>query len=300
MDDPLADVLALLRPEVVLTAELCASGRWGLAFEGHPTDVKFGVVIEGECSLAIGGRAKRLHAGDVFLLGAPPAYVVASDLGAPRQSAREVLHRTKKRVVRLGTKGPVVRAIGGRFILDSANAHLLVEALPTFVRIPAEEAGALRGVTQLLVDEVRSAQLGRTRTLDQLTQLLLTYALRSSAVRTGWLQALADPQIGPAIRHIHTTLGASVADLAQVAGMSRTAFAARFKALVGKPPLAYAIQWRMSLAKDALRASSRRIGELAFSLGYESESAFSMSFKREIGCSPRDYRNGVTSRASSA
>jgi hypothetical protein len=65
-----------------------------------------------------------------------------------------------------------VHVIGGRFDLDVANAPLLVEALPALVRIPAEEAGPLRGVTQLLVDEVRSAQHGRLRVLDQLAQLL--------------------------------------------------------------------------------------------------------------------------------
>lgn len=86
--------------------------------------------------------------------------------------------------------------------------------------------------------------------------------------------------------------GTSLADLARVAGMSRTAFVARFKALVGCPPLAYAIQWRISLAKDALRKTNRPIGALAFELGYASESAFSMAFRREVGRSPRAYRRG--------
>jgi AraC-like DNA-binding protein len=186
----------------------------------------------------------------------------------------------------------------GRFALDPANAHLLVEALPEFMRIPADEASSLRDVTRLLVDEVRDAQNGRLRAVDQLAQVVLTYALRwldsegKSPARTGWLSALADSRIGAALRHIHGSVetGTSLADLARVAGMSRTVFAARFKELVGQPPLAYTIQWRMSLAKDALRTTNRTIGELAFKLGYESESAFSMAFRREVGCSPRAYR----------
>ena len=115
-----------------------------------------------------------------------------------------------------------------------------------------------------------------------------------SPARTGWLRALADPKIGAALRHIHASVkeGTSLAALARVAGMSRTTFAARFKALVGQPPLGYAIRWRMSLAKDALRTTDRAIGELAFDLGYASESAFSMAFRREVGCSPRAYRAG--------
>lgn len=77
--------------------------------------------------------------------------------------------------------------------------------------------------------------------------------------------------------------------------MSRTAFAPRFKELVGLPPLTYAIHWRMSLAKDALRTTDRPIGDLAFELGYLSESAFSLAFRREVGGSPRAYRDAERS-----
>jgi AraC-like DNA-binding protein len=298
--DPLADMLALLRPEAVLAAELRAHGRWSLAFDGHP-GVKFGVVVEGECLIAVRGRpAKRLRAGDVFLLGGPPPYLIASDTETPSRSANELFRSTHTRVVRLGggrTK-PVVHVIGGRFALDPANAHLLVEALPALVCIPADEASSLRSVTRLLIDEVRAEEHGRVRALDQLAQLVLTYALRwldsegKSPARAGWLRALADSRIGAALRHIHTSVatGAPLAELARVAGMSRTAFAARFKELVGQSPLAYAIQWRMSLAKDALRTTDRAVGELAFELGYASESAFSTAFRREVGCSPRAHR----------
>jgi hypothetical protein len=67
--DPLADVLALLRPEAVLAAELRAYGRWSLAFDRQPA-VKFGVVVEGECLVGVRGRsATTLRAGDVFLFG---------------------------------------------------------------------------------------------------------------------------------------------------------------------------------------------------------------------------------------
>lgn len=299
--DPLVDVLTLLRPEAALAAELRARGRWSLAFEGRPHDVKFGFVAAGECLIALQGRAaKTLRAGDVFLLGGPPPYVLASDLKTPSRSAKEVLHDPKKHFARIGSgrTKPVVHVLGGRFVLEPANAHLLVKALPVFVRIPADQASPLRAVMQLLLDEVRSTQRGRGRALDQLAQLVLTYALRwldstgKSPARTGWLRALADPRIGAALGHIHTSVekGTSLAELARVAGMSRTAFAARFKELVGQPPHTYAVQWRMSLAKDALRTTARAIGELAFAFGYASESAFSMAFRREVGCSPRAYR----------
>ena len=304
--DPLADVLALLRPQAAVAAELRAHGRWSLTFDAYP-GVKFGVVIEGECRIAIQGRAARtLRAGDVFLLSGAPAYVIASDMETPSRNANDFLRPRGNRVARLGgaREKPVLHLAGGRFALDLANAHLLIETLPEFVHIPADEARSLRDLTRLLVDEVRATQNARLRVLDQLAQLVLIYALRSldsvgkSPARTGWLHALADPRIAAALRHIHSTVetGTSVAELARVAGMSRTAFAARFRELVGQPPLAYAIQWRMSLAKDSLKTTDCAIGELAFKLGYKSESAFSMAFRREVGRSPRAYR--YESRAS--
>jgi AraC-like DNA-binding protein len=69
--------------------------------------------------------------------------------------------------------------------------------------------------------------------------------------------------------------------------------AERFRTLAGVPPLTYLNSWRMLLAQRALRDGDTRVGELAFDLGYTSESAFSNAFKREVGLSPLRYRARV-------
>ena len=51
----------------------------------------------------------------------------------------------------------------------------------------------------------------------------------------------------------------------------------------------YLTRWRMLLAADRLRNSRDSISEIAWSLGYECESAFSTAFKRVMGASPRHY-----------
>jgi AraC-like DNA-binding protein len=51
----------------------------------------------------------------------------------------------------------------------------------------------------------------------------------------------------------------------------------------------YLTRWRMTLAGDRLMHSDDPVSAIALSLGYESESAFSTAFKREMGCSPRQY-----------
>jgi len=75
-------------------------------------------------------------------------------------------------------------------------------------------------------------------------------------------------------------------------GMSRSTFAQKFKATVGKSPLDYLTRWRMLLAGDRLTTSGDPVSAIALSLGYDSESAFSTAFKRVMGCSPRQYARG--------
>ncbi|MQY37612.1 RCS-specific HTH-type transcriptional activator RclR [Streptomyces sp. RB17] len=82
-------------------------------------------------------------------------------------------------------------------------------------------------------------------------------------------------------------------ELARAAAMSRTTFAVRFRQAAGVPPLTYLQNWRMSLAARALRQDAVPVAELARSVGYSSESAFSNAFKRTVGVAPRRYRESV-------
>jgi AraC-like DNA-binding protein len=110
----------------------------------------------------------------------------------------------------------------------------------------------------------------------------------------GWLFALADEQIGPAINAMHGEPAhpRTLQEPAERIGMSRSGFAARFKETVGATPIDYLTRWRMLLAGDRLRNSGDSISVISQSLGYASESAFSTAFKRVMGCSPRQYSRG--------
>lgn len=108
----------------------------------------------------------------------------------------------------------------------------------------------------------------------------------------GWLKAARDPQIGRAIVAIHRdpAAGWSVEALAQVAGMSRSAFAARFTSLVGTPAMQYLTEWRMNLARRILRETALPIATIAADLGYQSEPAFNRAFKRVFDTTPGQAR----------
>lgn len=124
-----------------------------------------------------------------------------------------------------------------------------------------------------------------------LVQALRAYVGRKGAAETGWIGALTNPQIGAAISLIHNSPGHrwTVEALATRIGMSRSAFAQRFKELVGVAPLDYVTRWRMHRAREALRREDVSVAGLAAVLGYSSESAFGNAFKRVFGRAPKRY-----------
>ena len=140
--------------------------------------------------------------------------------------------------------------------------------------------------------------------VSRLADILFIQALRSWMESTvgdgeGWLAALRDPPIGMALGHIHQAPGEdwTVASLAAQVGMSRSAFSARFTAMVGKPPLHYLTRWRMQLAGDLLADDGMSISEIAERVGYQSESPFSKAFKQHTGMAPGAYRRHSNGRA---
>jgi AraC-like DNA-binding protein len=58
---------------------------------------------------------------------------------------------------------------------------------------------------------------------------------------------------------------------------------------MGIGPIEYLQRWRMALAKDGLLSGTRSIEEIAFSIGFQSSSAFSTAFTRMVGCSPTRF-----------
>lgn len=89
----------------------------------------------------------------------------------------------------------------------------------------------------------------------------------------------------------------TVAGLARVAALSRSAFFERFQKVVGMPPMEYLVAWRMALAKQYLEDKSASLGEIAEKLGYSNANSFSIAFKRRFGVPPSRYGGTVLERA---
>jgi AraC-like DNA-binding protein len=134
--------------------------------------------------------------------------------------------------------------------------------------------------------------------LIRLSELLFTEAIRQYTStlgddEAGWLKGLKDPYVGRALSLIHHKLGEpwSVETLASEVALSRSAFVDRFTSLVGMAPIRYLTLWRLQTAKISLRETTKTIAQLAHSVGYDSEEAFSRAFKREFGITPARWRD---------
>ncbi|MGU3435907.1 AraC family transcriptional regulator [Actinomycetes bacterium M1A6_2h] len=299
--DPLVGMIGLLRPLAVDAASLHAEGRW-TAHLGAQPGVKLGVVAKGTCWLTGNGReALLLQEGDFFLVTGLNSCTLMSASTSAGLSTN--VHWGGP--VRVGDEANEDTYVcGGAFSFGDADARTLA-LLPPLVLVRAENPRGklLAHLSALLMAEIDTRAVGGPSVIDHLTQVLFIHMLRAHAEQadqpTGWLAALADDGVGAALRALHEDVGRrwTVDQLARIARLSRSAFAAAFREKVGNTPVDYLIEWRMNIARDVLRKDRMSISQLAMAVGYESESAFSTAFRRVVGTSPANYRNSEKVRA---
>lgn len=183
--------------------------------------------------------------------------------------------------------------VSAEYAMRGDVCECLLEALPELAVVPREPE--FEPLLALMAAEAAGSEPGRQVVLDRMLDLLLVRALRSWFARAeaeppAGYRALDDPRIGRALRALHERPARpwTVASLAAEAGLSRAAFARRFTALVGRPPLAYLTEWRMVLAADLLRAPGASVAAVARKVGYSDGFAFSNAFKRVRGVAPSE------------
>lgn len=304
--DPLEEVLTLVGTTGHLSVGLTAGGEWAVAFE-PPQGVKFNAVRRGHCLLTVEGVPGpiRLDEGDCFLLTQPRSFVLASGPGVEPVPAHPIFAAATDGMARVGTGDDVV-FLGGRFDFGERAQELLLDALPPLVLVPGRttEAAAVRWALDQIDAELRERQLASTLVTEHLALVMLIHVLRlhlavaAPGEVSGWLAGLADPVVAPALRAMHARPERpwTVAQLAEVAAVSRSTLAARFKQVVGQGPLNYLSGWRIELAAERLRRGDGTVAVIAREVGYGSESALSNAFKRVTGASPRDYRRRAPAR----
>ena len=196
-------------------------------------------------------------------------------------------------VVLTAVNGPATLVIC-RFWFDASSFQAMLFALPRLIHIRQSDAAAwAEGILHFMLLEAHDTQPGGALMISRLIDLVVIRILRTwvqQGVASGWLGGLSDARIARALRAIHATPGRQwrIDALAEISGMSRSNFCERFSTLVGRSPLRYQNEWRLTLAKSMLAKQEARIGEIGFAIGYESEAAFSRAYKAFFGRSPRD------------
>lgn len=297
--DPFSDVLTLTNAEAVVTGGFTAGGPWAIRFPAREK-IKFFAVVKGRCWVSLDGEPEPVlfETGDIGLLSVPQGFVLSSDPSVEPVEAMKLFSGAGRAMATIGD-GNDFAHIGGHVLLDPIRGRLFANILPQWIhaRAASSHAVVFRWLLDRLIDERDEDQAGARLAAAQLTQLLFIQILRSyihtaGPMPAGWLRALADPRIAPALRLMHGDPARSwhLEELAKACAMSRTSFAFHFRTVAGVAPLTYLAEWRMHLAERALRDEKTPVAVVARSLGYTSESAFSNAFKRIKGRSPKAYR----------
>lgn len=277
----------------------------GLVHPGAERVILFHVVASGRCWIQVDGDDERhwAAAGDVIVLpygdshsmgGAAEVVPVASAslVTPPPWSAMPV--------IRHGEGGPRTDVVCGYLRSDDPLFDPALRALPpVFVVRPPRGAAAgwvqssIAYALESTADGVTSDSLVATR----LPELLLTEVLRlhlatAPATDRGWVAALHDPVLAPAMGLIHNVPERhwTVAELAAEVAVSRSVLDERFRQVLGRSPIRYLTEWRMHIAEDLLATSDASVASIARRVGYDSEEAFSRAFKRATGLAPAHWR----------
>lgn len=305
--DPLGEALHFLRMDGAYYCRSELTAPWGLTLPATPGYLWFHVVTTGRLWLETGeGQSDWIGVGDLALVPHGDGHVLRSEPGAPAPGILDLEREAvseRYEVLRHGAGGAPTGLICGAVRFAHPAAGNLIELLPTTIHVQASGSSRLewmQSLLRLMASEAAELRPGGEAVITRLGDILVIQAIRAwmesdPAAQRGWLGALQDPQIGQAISLIHRDPARAwtVASLARELAMSRSAFAARFTALVGEPVMSYVARWRMQVAVAALREEGATVAQLADRLGYRSEAAFSRAFKRVTGTAPGAIRRSA-------
>jgi AraC-like DNA-binding protein len=296
--DPLSNVIRQSKPRSITVGATDVGGDLAIRFPAHDGVYLYSLAT-GTCWLQVEGDREPmlLATGDCVVLPSGRPFLLATDLHLAPADATVVFDGRPNGSVAPFNGGGRCMMFAAHFEFDADFSRFLFSLLDPVVQIHDPGAKeALRVAIEQMIEELQLGRPGCEIVVDHLAHIALVKILRFhlsevDLARSGWLYALADRQMGMAIAAMHDAPSRrwTVAALAQVAAMSRTAFATRFKSTVGRAPMDYLTQLRMLMAARRLAVPGTRVSAVGQELGYDSESSFNTAFKRAMGMPPRRY-----------
>lgn len=254
---------------------------WSMDFDS-PKTAGFHLVRRGECWVTSGDFVDRLGPGDMVFVEPGRDHVLSS---APPDGPAS-------------PEGASTLLLCGYCDFSQDHSTPLLEVFPSLTIVREEEFLRhpwLRGTLDQLSSEYLSQAPGAELVVDKLTEIVLVELIRIDFGRqekSQFVRALTDKQVAKALKQLHNNphVHWTIESLARSVGMSRAAFAKRFKELVGQPMFEYLTDLRVQKAKALLRETNLPLYEVAGRVGYESDMAFTKTFKKRIGITPTRFR----------
>ena len=293
--DLLSDHLVRARASGAVFARTVAEPPWGLRLGGS-IQLAVHTVVRGRGYLWLGtpGSVVELSPGTVVLVRGGPDHYIGHEPGADCLEPEEFRARHAHAASGDNPQATVFLCGAYRFSGDVGSG--LLDALPQVMTLSSAIDDPLRDVVTLLARELVRNEPAQQIVLDRLLDLLLVLAIRSdfgrSATAPRWYRASADPRLSAALQAMHENAARqwTVPEFAAISGLSRAAFARAFREALGQAPMQYLTEWRMTLARDHLRASDLSLAQIADATGYGSPFAFAAAFRRHHGDPPGAWR----------
>ena len=278
-------------------------GNWSYSLTRQDT-ILFYLVMSGSFCIDMGREIREAHAGDIIMI--PSAHnhfsYALNHHGQDAKALDDLLIDYKENSLDIRGDGDVQSSL----ILieckyDKEMMRPLLSVLPPILpEINEDSDGRFEVIdveVRLLTLEAEHERMGKTAIINHWAGIMLVECLRVfieslPEASDSWLKAMKDPFLTKALvaMHENPSQNWTIHKLAEVAGMSRSSFAQRFKEVVGMPPLTYLIDYRLRLAARYLRLQQNSISRISELVGYASDSTFSQAFKRVYGISPKSYR----------
>jgi len=288
-----------MKLQALTNVALNAGGDWAIDFPAYE-GLTLNVVQKGECWLYLQSTATtiRLRAGDCFLLTGGNTFTLASNLLLKDRLRAENLFPNAPEGLVTCNGGGDFFAAGTIFRHSGPLPSILFARLPPVIHIDgsADQAAVLRWSLERFGAEMRGTAMGRFLMLSHLAPIMLLQILRtylaSSPKEENWLVALSHPSLSRVLHAMQTEYQKdwTLEQFARIAGMSRSAFALKFKKKVGIAPMVYLMNWRIQIACELLSTGEQPLSTIASAVGYGSESAFSSAFYKLLQCRPGAFR----------
>ena len=304
--DVLTGVLSSMKLSGGVFLEAEFSAPWCVASQMQPGDclpwfarpahvIAYHYVVSGKLLCAVGEEPPvEICEGQIFILPRNQRHLLGSRIaGSPVDSHALIEPAEEGGRMRIAWGGGGEKTsicCGFLGTLTPIDAFLL--SLPNLLVVDVKDGPA----GDWLASSLRVAPAAMADAPDmigRLAELLLLEGVKQYLAtlppeETGWLAGLRDPYVSRALTALHGDCARAWTSeaLAAEAGLSRSAFADRFTRLMGEPPMRYLARHRMNAAANLLQEGRHNACNIAYTVGFNSEAAFSRAFKKEFGVPP--------------